>query len=215
MINNNFIIKQNNSPIEKTGIHAISKDIKAYKDIKDESEKLVTWLNDNNGSFPSPYIMAYAISHCQVVDEPSRMFVVNQELVNTMRIAKTTLRNNINFYFPDQAIFNAEIVEAPEKVEKNVPKRVMELDATGRKMPKIITERGMVTNKLSIKDACMSFHGRTPKSVEIFYRIKVKYQTRGYFGRFKTHTEWVEGLKSHIFQHEIDHSKGINIYHKK
>ena len=60
----------------------------------------------------------------------------------------------------------------------------------------------------------MSFPNRKPKNVEVYYRIKVRYQIPAWYG-LKTKTEWVEGLKAHIFQHEINHAHGKNIYYAK
>jgi peptide deformylase len=94
-----------------------------------------------------------------------------------------------------------------------VPKREL-TNENGKVGSKITVKQDLISNVISVPDACMSFARRSGKNVEIFYRIKVKYQTRGIFGLMKTHKEWVKGLKSHIFQHEIGHAHGKNIYFK-
>ncbi len=215
MRNLDFTIKYQHNPKECKGIHSISQPIKRYSDIRDEAERMVKWLNDNNGSFPQPYSMAYAVSHCQVVEDPYRFFVVNEEMINSLKLENTKERNKKNFYFPDQAIFNAEIIEVPEKIKRRVPSREVTTDKDGKVGHKIVVKDGWIDNKVYVPDACMSFVHRGGKKTERYYRIKVKYQTRGIFGMFRTHIEWVEALKAHIFQHETDHFQGINIYHSK
>ena len=162
--------------------------------------------------------MAYAVSHCQVVSPhssfgPKAFFVVAKDFVNDDFITETRLRNKTNFYFPAQAIFNARVVEAPEKLEKDIPKREVVTGKDGKVTSRVVLVKGTVNNKIGVPDACMSFPNKSGKTTERFYRIKVKYQTRWHFGLLRPHTEWVEGVKAHVFQHEIDHANGINIYY--
>ena len=209
-IQNSYKLLLEHAPDSQMGIYATSEVCKPSRALWSESEALVRWLNASNGSFEGNSKVAYAISHCQVAEKPLRLFVVHNEFINEMGLDDTKARNKKNFYFPAQAIFNAKVIEAPEKLERIVSKRV----ADGKTGYKIIKEKGLVDNLISVPDACMSFPHKKPKNVQIYHTIKVTYQTKGRFGLFKTHTEWVEGLKSHIFQHEIDHSNAINIYYK-
>lgn len=206
-----YVIEQKHNPSEKQGIYAISKRVKAFSEAYKESFKIEKWLNKHNGRFEGDKKLAYAISHCQICNDPFAMFTVADELANPFKIASNHSRNYKNFYFPAQTIFNAEILEAPEKIMGRVPKREL-TNEEGKVGSKIVVKEDLISNKISVPDACMSFTRRSQKNVEVFYRIKVKYQTRWYFGLLRTRTEWVEGLKSHIFQHEINHAHGKNIY---
>lgn len=198
------------------GIYAISKPVKRYKEAKDVADRMVQWLNTNNGRFEHIFKTAYAISHCQVAAEPLDMFVVAKELTekNSIEIkGQTRTQNSKNFYFPAQAIFNARIIEAPEKIPATIPTREV-TKKDGKVGSQIKLKEGTVTNLISVPDACMSFPKRTAKNTQRYYRIKVRYQVKGWIG-FKTITEWVEGLKAHIFQHEIDHANAKNMYFDK
>lgn len=212
--NNDFIIATKHDPESDKGIYAIAKRVKSYRSVKNIVEPMIKWLNDNNGHFPAPAVTAYAIAHNQVCDEPHAFFVVHEEMVNKLRLKNDKKRNNKNFYFPAQAIFNAKILEAPEKVKARVPKREVCKDNQGKVSSKITSEWGEVSNKIFVPDACMSFPSRTGRNTERFYRIRVKYQTKAWWG-LRSRTEWIEGLKAHIFQHEIDHAHAVNIYYKK
>lgn len=208
-----YVIEQKHSPDSKRGIYAISKPVKAFSEAYKKSFLVEKWLNANNGRFDGDKKLAYAISDCQICEEPHAMFTVADELANPFKIADTHSRNKKNFYFPAQTIFNAKIIEALDKVEGRVPTREV-TNENGKVGSKIVVKQSLVSNIISVPDACMSFQRRTGKNVEIYYRIKVKYQIRAWYG-LKTITETVEGLKSHIFQHEIDHAQGVNIYYDK
>jgi len=217
--NHDFYIKPKHDHTQPIGIYAIAKPVARFgdKEIKDTARRMIAWLNANNGAFPAPYVTSYAISHCQVADEPYRLFVVSSELVRNAGIElkrETRQQNRKNFFFPTQAIFNAEILETPEKMKAKIPKREVTKE-NGKVSSKITVNEGEVSNRISVPDACMSFPQRTKKNTERFFRIKVRYQTMSAFGVLVSKTEWVEGLKAHIFQHEIDHANAINIYYGK
>lgn len=76
--------------------------------------------------------------------------------------------------------------------------------------PKIV-EAKEENNKERMDEACMSFPHRQVKKVERYSVIKVRYQIRGWFG-LKTVEETATELKAQIFQHEIMHIQGKNIY---
>lgn len=176
------------------------------KEAISEAKSIKKWLNDNNGSFPKPYITAYAVSHCQVYNgRHYAFFIVNKQFMNKKECY-------VNYSWSDQIIYNPEILESPKMIEKMIPKREIKKDNDGDVTTKIVKVLGKVSNMYEVNEGCMSFNHKKEKKMWRYYRIKVKYQTRGFFGRIKTHEEWIEGLKAHIFQHEMDHMEGNNIY---
>lgn len=209
-LDNTFVIETKHSKESGRGIYAISKPVKAFSEAYKTSFLIEKWLNHNNGHFEGDKNLAYAISHCQICPDPFAMFTVCEEMANPFNLPDSRTRNYTNFYFKAQTIFNAEILEAPEQIMADTAERVMNPDLT----TKIITKEKMVSNIINVPDACMSFPLKKGKNVDIHFRIKVRYQIRSWYG-FKTITEWVEGLKAHVLQHEIMHSQGRNIYYDK
>lgn len=178
------------------------------------AEEMIAWMDENNGKFEGYYKSGFAIAHCQVAEEPLKLFVVAQELVREEGEGMTKL----SYIFPARAIWNAEILDAPTKVTRKVPKREVKYENHQAHVHMSLEEKE-VMNTYEVKEACMSFPYRNEKKVVRNFRIKVRYQIveKGMFNRDKvtTVTEWVEGLKAHIFQHEIGHQNGEEIYHKK
>lgn len=212
-----FTVITKHEPSSKEGIYAISQPVRWFSPQIKVAERMKEWLNKENGHFPAPFVTAYAIAHCQVARFPYAFFVVSEQLLLKTCFGMRPIdknRNRKNFYFPDQCIFNARILEAPEKVSARVPKREV-IKEDGKIGSKITVTDGLVSNKIYVPDACMSFPDKkTTKNVERYYRVKVRYQIKTWYG-FKTITEWVEGLKAHIFQHECDHFVAKNIYYGK
>lgn len=200
---------------EKKGIYSISKQVKSWSQIKDVAETMVKWLDACNNTFNGEHKVAYAVSHCQIADEAFSFFVLNDELINhSRRLVKDTKKN---FYFPSRIIVNAEILVSQEKIRANKPKRELVKNADGSVTPKITITEGDVSNEIFVDEACMSFPHRKAKKMKRFFRIKVTYQVpRKLFGvsYLKRVTEEVEGLKAHIFQHEVDHAHGLNMYYR-
>ncbi len=64
------------------------------------------------------------------------------------------------------------------------------------------------------KEGCMSYPHRQIKQVRRYANIIVSCDVIGLFGRLKNVTMELEGLEAFIMQHEIDHAKGVDIYHK-
>lgn len=216
MENNDYKIATEHDSKGGKGIYAVAKCVKSYRSVKKIVESVEKWLNANNGKFQPPFApTAYAIAHNQISDEPYAFFVVHDELVNRLRLKETYSRNSKNFYFPAQTIFNARIVEAPEKVKAQIPKREVTKSPEGVVGSTITRKEGLVSNLIEVPDACMSFPHKKQRNTMRYYKIKVKYQYKCWLGFLWTKTEWVEGLKAHIFQHEIDHAHGINIYYNK
>lgn len=199
---------------ETWGIHAISEQVKDPRKHMDVAAEMTAWLDENNGKFQGYYNSGFAIAHCQVAEKPLKLFVVAKELIGEEGEGKTKL----SFLFPARAIWNAEIVSAPVKVTRMMPKREVKYENHQAHVHMSLEEKE-VMNSYMVKEACMSFPYRNEKNVERNFRIKVRYQIieKGLFNRDKvtTVTEWVEGLKAHIFQHETDHFAGKEIYHKE
>ena len=223
MINNDFQVNLDHDYKSGRGIYAKSRPVQfdfregGFNGLRDKislAKRMVKWLNDNNGHFKAPYITAYAVSHCQVSENPYAFFVVNKELINEMKLFDTRARSRKNFYFASQAIFNARILVATDKIKGKVPKREVCKNSEGKIDSRLVYEDGLVPNTIMVPDCCMSFPDKKPKNVEVDYRIKVRYQIPAWYG-LKTKTEWVEGLKAHIFQHEINHAHCKNIYYAK
>lgn len=64
-----------------------------------------------------------------------------------------------------------------------------------------------------IMEGCMSFTLRNMKKVRRYTGIAVYYETPTIFG-IKKHNEVVYGVVAQIFQHELEHAAGLNIYGK-
>jgi hypothetical protein len=202
-------------PESLMGIYAVSKRVKPFSEAVNKAMRLVKWFNENMSIPTAKQVDAWSLSDCQVTLNPNQVFVVHKELVkeyNWFFGKETQQKNKGNYYFPKQAIFNAEILEAPEKILASVPKRVIGKDAQGNVKQDIIREETMTPNEMFVPESCSSFPLKKEKNMKRFYRIKVRYQIKSWYG-FKTITEWVYGLKGHIFQHEIQHAKGNNIYY--
>jgi hypothetical protein len=200
------------------GIYKEAKHVKSYRQIKKDAEAIRDYIDENNGYFPEPYKTAYALSHCQldIGKEPYHFFVVGYEFLLSNKEHRPKRDTIKNFYFPSQIIVNAEVLETPEKIDVKKPVRKL-VKKDGQLKPTIELIEKQEKNKIGIAEACMSFLHRTPKTMERFYRIKVRYQyplkVLG-ISFLVTKTEWVDGLKSHIFQHECDHAKGENMFYK-
>ena len=208
-----LFIKHNPESLE--GIYAVSKRVKPFSEAVNKAMRLVKWFNENMHTPKAKQVDAWSLSDCQVTLYPSQVFVVHKELVkeyNWFFGKETQQKNKGNYWFPKQAIFNAEILEAPEKILASVPKRVIGKDAQGNVKQDIIREETMTPNEMFVPESCSSFPMKKEKNMKRFYRIKVRYQIKSWYG-FRTVTEWVYGLKGHIFQHEIQHAKGNNIYY--
>lgn len=205
------LIKPHHKPSERVTRRNLAR---AYN----EAKELATFLAEGNKEgFKGNWKQAVGVSHCQVSEEPLAMFAVSSELVGRPKKREQSKGKNIrNWYFPAEVIFNAEVIEAPDEIERLVPKRELKRKPNSHEYEATITrEYKYVTNLIDVPDACMSYQNRTKKNTKRYHTIKVRYQImRSLFGfkYLKTVTEEVEALKAHIFQHEIDHSYGIDMY---
>jgi peptide deformylase len=202
---------------KEEGIYKVSAPVRRFSEIKDTVFDMVKWLNDNNGKFEEPYTTAYAVSHCQVEANPYHFFIVSKDLVGDKK-KKEGRNTSKNYFFPSQIIVNAEVIDTPEKITVNKPMRRIVRGKDGKVTPKIEIKETVERNGIFVPEACMSFRNRTKKNMERFYRVTVRYQIpKKILGVWylSTKTEVVEGLKSHIFQHETDHAKAKNMYYGK
>lgn len=205
------------------GIYAQSKKIvtkQDWEDAKIVSQETIAFMDEKNGKFDGHHPQAYAIAHCQVapVSEPLQLFVLDKQLVvpDKLEKGKQTL---VNTFFEAQVIYNAEILETPEKIEKEVPTRQIIKDKENPRNIKveIVKKLQPISNKILVPEACMSFPQRKTKNIERYHTIKVRYQYlhKGLLGTtVKTFEGWVEGLKAHILQHECEHFQAKNMFHK-
>ena len=164
------------------------------------AQQVVKDLNEINGSFEGTYKSAFALSHNQIeLNDPCALFFVASEFIDRPEVKEEgDTRTKKNWYFPAQAIFNPKIKEA-------LPMQLVEHEQNGKK------KKVAVSNVFRPEDACMSFPYRKPKKVDRFLKIVVHYQIEKE-GELVDIVEECEGLKAHMFQHEIDHHHGIDIH---
>lgn len=161
--------------------------VKKYSQIEAIVNEMIPFVD--GGIKKGEYQSAYAVSHAQVSDTPFAFFVVASGFVDK----KWKKGGN---YWPAHAIINPQILEADDKIEIG-------------KLPD--GKPDMRQNVRTYQEGCFSFPFRKPKNIRRYYKIKVRYQIKAWYG-LKTITEEIEGLRSHIFQHEFMHSLGENIY---
>lgn len=181
-----------------------------------EAKEMINFIDENNSKgFSGHWKHAVALSHCQVSENPIKMFVVARDLIKPVEISRNA--NYINYYFKDRIIFNARIIEARDEIQKVVPKRELKPIPNSKEFTVAVSiETKMISNLIKVNDGCMSYPYRSEKKTNRYYKIKVKYQVlRSFLGfkYLKTITEDVEAYKAHVFQHEVDHSFGIDIIH--
>jgi peptide deformylase len=205
------------------GIYAKSVAVKP-KEYKQLAADMCKWLDETNGHFKGSFQRGFAIAHCQVanVPEPIKLFVLDKDLVVPEGKEPKGKQTLVNCFFEAQAIFNAEILEAPDKITKQIPRRKVThpKDKPLEVQVEVVYEPKEVDNRIMVPEACMSFneHNRKERNTQRFHTIKVRYQylSKNMLGieTVKTFKGWVEGLKAHILQHEVDHHEGRNMYGK-
>jgi len=159
-------------------------------------------------------LKAWAIAHSQVTDStaPKALFVVHKDFLDPRGSFK-------NSRFKDRRVFNPEIVSAPTKVKKHKPERktVWNEELGKRELKDVMTEYE-IDNTYKLTEGCMSFPANRQKNMTRLFAIRVRYQYPVSFFGFtwlKTVEEDIEGLKAHVFQHEIEHCVAENIYYAK
>lgn len=198
------------------GIYRVSKPVQmgGWRKAARIGQELYRWLKEQNGSFEGLHHTAFAISHSQVeAEEPLQLFALSPEMVS--RWSKGGKVNSANYYFPSPVIANARIIESPPYFMVKQPKRDAKRVGFDKVEVHTTFQEVKQTNEYAPQEACMSFPKRTAKGIKRLYRIKVRYWYLNRFGIWLRRTEWVEGLKAHILQHEIDHANAINMYYSK
>lgn len=213
------IVKKWDHNVEE-GIYKKSRKVKSYAHIKSIAEDMIKFFDGSEGNFDVVYKSGYALSHCQmdVGANPWAFFVLNSQFLIANKSQRPAKDNKKNFYFPSRVICNARILEIPEKIK--VTKPVRKVVRNGKKVStQIVLEDGEEKNLIGVPEACFSFMHMKHKTKERYFRIKVRYQYPikflGLFPMLWRKTEWVEGLKAHVLQHEIDHSNAVNMYYDK
>lgn len=179
------------------------------------AEAMVQYVDEKAEEWATKYDRkAWALCHAQLTTSstPKRIFVVHPSLVEDDAAAKNTK-------FPSRMIFNARIVELDTHFERQrkVQKTVWNPKTERRELGEGY-QTYQVPNVIEMKEGCMSYPDRKPKNVQRIFKLKVRYWypvTILGFTFLWRKTEEVEGLKAQIFQHEIQHFEGENIYYPK
>ena len=208
-----------NDHTKKQGIYAVSRKA-TRKDIPLGFE-MAEHIDAAEQEWADKYGMkAWAIAHAQLTTstEPVCIFVVHPSLTEPDENGKPL--NPLNAGFPARAIFNPQIISAEKELVtyKPVRKTVFNEKTGKREIHDNVKEEVRTPNIFEPKEGCMSFPHRKPKKVQRVYRMTVRYwYPRKIFGFWVLwrRTERVEGLKSQIFSHEIEHMEGANIYYDK
>lgn len=174
--------------------YKMSKPVVSWKEIKEQAELMRRFIV--KGQFKGYYNKAFSIAHCQVSETPYAFFVVSPDVM-------------VEKMFAGDVIINPEIVEAP--LYKNIAGDPEQMKKAGFNPDQVKAQTIRVPNAIEYQEPCMSFPFRTPKRLTRYDAIKVKYQTHGLMG-FKTHEAELKGIASEIYQHELDHLQGKNIY---
>lgn len=162
--------------------HIVSSDVTKLKHAKCHINELLKAVDQE---YTGMYKQAYSLAHCEISETPLAFFVVNQILIK-------------NKTFKHQVFINPKIVKIEKKtVIKHGPE-----------------ERDQVLdNSMEVKEACMMFPHRKPKKLTRPYEIKVEYQTPVFFGLIMKRVKVTfDGLQAQIFQHNLEHIEGKNIF---
>jgi peptide deformylase len=164
--------------------YIVSEKVKKYSQIKDIVKEMIPFID--GGIKSGLYSDGFAVAHSQVEDKNPLAFFV----VNSIYVGKDKM-------WEDSAIINPEIIEAPKSINVGSEE-----------------EKDMKNNVVVYEEGCFSFPHRKPKKVKRYFRIKVRYYTKGLFS-MKIYERWIEGMAAHVFQHELQHLQGKNIYFEK
>lgn len=206
-------LKTNLDHTKKEGIYAVSR--KATRKDMALAREIAETMDSSAEEWAKRYNMkAWAIAHAQLTDspEPVRIFVVHPSLVD-----KKLNVQNARFF--DRAVFNPVIIEAEKEIVtyKPVRKTVFNEKTGRREIHDNVPEKCTTPNIFEPEEGCMSFTHRKPRKTQRVFRITVRYwyprKILGFWVLWRR-TERIEGLKSQIFQHEIQHFEGSNIFHK-
>lgn len=210
-------------PHHESGLGIYAKSVPVIKDwdtAEGIAKEMIEWMDTTNGNFKGEFKKAFAMAHAQVVDHdhPYKLFVVDKELVVPASKVPKGKQNHVNTFFEAQAIFNCEILEAPDKVTRKVPQRKVTRDPKNKLQATVemVMEDKQISNVIEVPEGCMSFPHRSERNMKRCYTVKVRYQWVGKnllgMRKVETFEGWVEGLKAHIIQHECEHFDGKNIH---
>ena len=175
---------------------------------------MAVFIDSKQGNFEGEHKYCYAIAHCQVeAENPLRMFVVRDDLLNPKPSETPERMNNRNTFFPARVIMNPMLVTAKMQVVRKVPKREGKPIGDGKFEVEVKMEERELNNRILVEEGCMSFPHRKAIKKERYHTITVRYEYLDKHNKKRLVTEEVEGLKAHIFQHELDHMEGKNIFH--
>ena len=77
--------------------------------------------------------------------------------------------------------------------------------------PEILEADESEGNIVRTSEGCMSFPHRKHKKIDRIFKMRVRYQIPRN-GSLVTETQEVSGIAAQIFQHELEHSRGENIF---
>jgi len=212
LLKSNMQLVINPDHTKKQGIYAVS--ARAKRSDIPLAARMVAYCDQSEEEWAAKYdIKAWAMAQAQLCEStrPLRIFVVHPSLLEG---------NPKNAKFPARAIFNPVILEAEKELitYKNVRKTVTNAKTGRREIHDRVPERCASPNIFEPEEGCMSFTHRKPKKVQRVFRMTVRYwyprRILGFWVLWRV-TEQIEGLKSQIFQHEIQHMEGENIFHAK
>jgi peptide deformylase len=167
-----------------------SDDVLAYADIREDVEELKKFIIEADKKRE-----CYCIHHAQVSEDPWNFFVIHPRWV----LGDDRL-------FEHQVIINPKIIDHVDIERASFEKLKIADTPANRKWWANFDLAGKW-----VSEGCMSFPFRQPKKVYRYYQINVEY----YDNKFQLHKTRLVGTAAQIFQHEVLHGQGKNIYFLK
>lgn len=169
-----------------------SKMVKAYSDIAEDVKKLKKYIitADKDRS-------CYAIHHSQVSEKPFDFFVVHPRYV----VGEHPI-------FKDRVIINPKILN-PVMTERPPFLQLFAEDNEANR--EIYHSMPAAVMSHRIDEGCMSFPHKRSKKVERYIQINAEYQNE----KMEKINVFLVDVAAQIFQHEIQHGQGKNIYYEK
>jgi peptide deformylase len=168
-------------------VHTWANPISHFEAIKGDVLGMIQIMREMNDEGRS----VLALHHAQVSQKPFDFFVLNMEKILSMD--------------PNVKMFHSPVVCNARIVGTDVPRAV--LDAHG-----VTDYKGQP--KQPMEEGCASFPHRTFKRVDRYFWITVEFEYPDAKDSTKFHKQRLDlpSIYAQIFQHEIDHGKGKNIY---
>lgn len=172
--------------------HVFAQPIRHFEAAVSDAREMITLMKEMSGEGRERNI--FALHHSQVNPRPLNFFVLNFMLL-PRKVGNKEL-------FASSVICNARII--------------------GTDVPKEILKQNEITDykeqaKIPMSEGCASFPNRTPKYVPRYEWVKVAFEVPDEKDMTKFHKQELDlpGIYAQIFQHEIDHANGKNIYFDK